>query len=87
VCQPTWRQDVFPPYRSCTKREVAALAFRGSVPLPWIASEQSLVREAKESCRAITKHDMVDEGNTQQLPRVHEPLREGTIFPAGRGIA
>jgi hypothetical protein len=32
-------------------------------------------------------HDMIDEGNAQQLPSVHEPLREGTIFPAGSGVA
>ena len=53
----------------------------------WLASEQSLVREAKEGARAIAKHDMIDEGNVQQLPRVHEPLRERTIFPAGLGVA
>jgi len=53
----------------------------------WLLSEQPLVREAKESCRAIAYHDMIDEGDAQQLPSVHEPLREGTIFPAGRGVA
>jgi len=65
----------------------AALAVHGSVPLQWIASQQPLVREAKEGGRAITKHDMVDKGNAEQLPCVHEPLREGTIFPAGRRVA
>jgi hypothetical protein len=54
---------------------------------PWIASKQSLVREAKGGGRAIANHDMIDEGNAQQLPRVHEPLREGTIVAAGLGVA
>jgi hypothetical protein len=54
---------------------------------PWIASEQSLVREAKEGRRAIAYHDMIDEGNAQQLPSIHEPLREGTIVAAGLRVA
>ena len=85
--QPAWRHGVFHQRRSCHEREVVALAVRGSLPLPWIASEQSLVREAKGGGRAIANHDMIDEGNAQQLPSVHEPLREGTIFTAGLGVA
>ena len=81
------RHGVFRQRHDCALVAGAALAVRGSVPLQWIASEQSLVREAKGGGRAITNHDMIDEGNAQQLPRVHEPLREGTIFPAGRGVA
>jgi hypothetical protein len=81
------RHGVFRQRHDCALVAGAALAVRGSVPLQWIASEQSLVREAKGGGRAITNHDMIDEGNAQQLPSVHEPLREGTIFTAGRGVA
>ena len=49
----------------------------GARPWRWLASEQSLVREAKEGGRAIAQDDMIDEGHAQQLPRVHEPLHEG----------
>ena len=41
------------------------------LPWPWLASEQPLVREAKVCGGAIPENEVIQEGDAEQLPRVH----------------
>jgi len=48
----------------------------------WLPPEQPLVRKAEMGGRAITKDDMVEHSNAQQLPGVDQPLGYGAILAA-----
>src|SRR5438132_7512837 len=65
------------------KRPACAAPAVGSHCWLWLPSEQPLVREAEIGDGAIAHDDMIDDRNTEQLPGVHQPLREGAILAAG----
>jgi hypothetical protein len=84
-----WRPGALDRGRAEAAAASRVVERRGGRGLPWrrLVSEQPLVGKAKVRGGAIPENEVIQEGDAEQLPRVHQAPRQGPILLTGRRVA